>query len=53
MSRPADQLTFGFDGSAPGREPGLDVWREARRADRERRNASFLTQRNAKAAKVF
>lgn len=33
MSQTTEQLTFGFDGAAPGRESGLDAWRAARQAD--------------------
>lgn len=36
MPRVDEQLTFGFDGAAPGCESGLDAWRAAREADLEK-----------------
>jgi hypothetical protein len=36
MPRSTEQLTFGFDGAAAGRESGLEAWRDARRADVEK-----------------
>lgn len=36
MRQAPEQLTFGFDGAAPGRESGLDAWRAARLADLEK-----------------
>lgn len=36
MCQSTEQLTFGFDGTAPARESGLEAWRDARRADLEK-----------------